>query len=76
MKLNAYSKRDDGIADLARAAGALADGNGKKFWWFLEAAERKLGKIAVNKDLIDVDNNKYWAEKILDEYYYQKYSAK
>lgn len=69
MDLVADSLRSDGLADLVRAAMALAKGREERCFWFLEQSEKKIGKTRLNKKLINLENNTYWAEKILDEFY-------
>lgn len=70
MKLNKYSMRADGIADLYRSALYLARGADEVGLDFLRKAREKLeeklveppGKLKTHQQQL------FWAERILDQY--------
>lgn len=80
MELRVDSRKSDGLADLARAAYALATSREKMCFWFLEQSKKKIGKIRI-KEVDEMFKNgppsprlrRVIAEKILDEYYRRRW---
>ncbi len=70
MALNKFSKESDKLANLYRAAYAMAKGYKSQVDYFLKRSTGKFDNIQKNLDryINDESTRLYWAEKILDEY--------
>ena len=70
MVLNKFDQKSDAIADLYRAALYLARGADTVGLAFLQKARKKLGQKIVEIPSVfkTRQQQKFWAEKILDQY--------
>jgi len=69
MGLNKFSKKDDRIANLYRAALFLAQGDKTTGLYFLKNSDSLFVTKVANSS---PDRHRFWAEKILDEYHLRR----